>query len=294
MTRMPALNDLAPALAALALASALGGAQARPLALKDEAGVAAFAADVAAYRGASQVRWVVAARSHADAESAIAKLSLALQPSDEALLNRVSAEAVDPADLPQVADGPVAYVDARADTPISNCSWRVTVTDPQLPSRGAKPSEIGLVPDDSVPVGPAATFRLEHAGILQAKLYAFGETRPGAIRDLAAVADVNIPVAKPPEPELLLLATARNPSALYDSLKAALASAKGERRDLGAGQSLVGQGLVASRGISAGIATIPDVMIAPKAKPADSGKVAAAAPSEDFETCRYRLSPTKS
>jgi len=293
MTRMPALNDFLPTLCAVALALGFGGAQAQPLALKGDADVAAFAADIAAYRDASQVRWVVAARSHADAESAIAKLSLTLKPSDQALLNRISAEAVDPADLPQVADGPVAYVEARAEAPISNCSWRVTVTDPLLPSRGAKPSEFGLVPDDAVPVGPAATFRLEHAGILQAKLYAFGETRPGAIRDLAAVADVNIPVAKPAEPELLLLATARNPSALYDALKGALASAKGERRDLGPGQSLVGQGLVAARGISAGIATVPDVMIVPKAKSADLAKVAAAAPGEILETCRYHLTPAR-
>ena len=294
MTRVPAPIDLVPALGALALGFGLGCAQAEPLALTSDAGVAAFAADLAAYRDATQVRWVVAARSHAEAESIIARLSLTMKPSDENLLNRVSAESVDPTDLPQVAQGPVAYVEARADAPISNCSWRVTVTDPLLPSRGAKPSEIGLVPDDAVPVGPTATFRLEHAGILQAKLYAFGETRPGAIRDLAAVADVNIPVAKPAAPELLLLVTARNPSALYDALKAALASAKGERRDLGPGQSLVGQGLVAARGISAGIATIPDVMIAPKAKTKDFGKVAAAARSEDLETCRYRLSPAKS
>ena len=293
MTRMPAPNDLVPCLCALALAVGLGGAQAQPLALNGEGDVAAFASDLAAYRDASQVRWVVAARSHADAEAAIAKLSLMLKPSDQGLLNRISAEAVDPADLPQVAEGPVAFVDTRAEAPISNCSWRVTVTDPLLPSRGAKPSEIGLIPDDAVPVGPAATFRLEHAGILQAKLYAFGETRPGAIRDLAAVADVNIPVAKPAEPELLLLATARSPSALYDALKLALMSAKGERRDLGPSQSLVGQGVVAARGISAGIATVPDVMIVPKAKSADIGKVAAAAPSEIMETCRYHLTPAK-
>jgi len=294
MTPMPAPNDLVPSLVALALAVGLGGAQAQPLALNGDGGMAAFASDLAAYRDASQVRWVVAARSHADAEAAIAKLSLALKPSDQVLLNRISAEAVDPTDLPQVAEGPVAYVDARGEAPISNCSWRVTVTDPLLPSRGAKPSEIGLVPDDAVPVGPTATFRLEHAGILQAKLYAFGETRPGAIRDLAAVVDANIPVANPPEPELLLLATARNPSALYDALKTALASAKGERRDLGPGQSLVGQGVVAARGISAGIATVPDVMIVPKAKSTDAGKVAAAAPAEIMETCHYRLTPAKS
>ena len=134
----------------------------------------------------------------------------------------------------------------------------------------------------------SATFRLEHVGILQSTLYAFGETRPGAIRDLAAH-DTNIPVAKGGESETLLLATARRPAAFYETIKTSLANANGERRDLGAAQSVVGPDKIASRGIGAGIASVPSSMIVVKPRHIDLGKGDGSDADALLETCRYRL-----
>ena len=292
---MPVQPKFPKVLTVLALLAAVlvpAKAVADPLPLQSDADIAAFRDMLIAYRHATQVKWVIVGTSHAQAESAIAKLSLALTDGDQALLTRVAAQAAEPSLTPKLQGGPVAYVAPAMDAPISNCSWRVSVRDPSLPALGAQPAEIGLAPSDVVPVSPSATFRLEHVGILQSTLYAFGETRPGAIRDLSA-RDTNIPVAKAGENETLLLATARRPAAFYETIKASLASANGERRDLGAAQSVVGPETFASRGIGAGIASVPNSMIVVKPRHIDLGKAEANDTDALLETCRYRLTQSK-
>jgi hypothetical protein len=172
------------------------------------------------------------------------------------------------------------------------CSWQVWVSDPAFPSPGAAPLAVPLAPNDRLPVGAAATFRVGHSGLLQSRLYAFDETRPGAIRDLAAVAEVDIPVAAVPEGETIVLATARRSAPFLERLKSALAAADGERRDLGKdfalGDKLVGPG----RGIGANILAILPDMVAPK-RPAMANVGAKPRPEDGalMETYLYALTP---
>ncbi len=291
MNPMPVRPSRLALSAALLCLAALAPARAEPLALKTDAGIAAFRDALVAYRGATQVRWIVAARSHAEAEAAIAGLSLALKEADQGLLTRIVAGAFDPTQTPQVREGPIAFVAPAPEAPPAGCSWSVRVTDPALPSLGGAPAQIALAIGDSAPVGPAATFRLDHSGVAQAKLYAFGETRPGAIRDLSAAPDTNIPVAKGGDGETLLLATARRPAPFYENLKAALAPANGERKELGAVQGFNAGGLLASRAIGVGIAAIPNTMIVDKPKSPEPVK--AADSGELLETCRYTLTQAR-
>lgn len=292
MPVQPKVRSILTALALLAASLAGAGASAEPLKLQSDVDIAAFRDMLIAYRHASQVKWVVVGTSHAQAELAIAKLSLVLLDGDQELLTRIAAEAADASVTPALQSGPVAYVAREAVAPISNCSWRVSLQDPALPSLDAQPAEIGLAPNDSVPVSPQATFRLEHVGILQSTLYAFGETRPGNIRDLSAH-DANIPVAKGGETETLLLATARRPTAFYETIKTSLAGANGERRDLGPAQTVTGGDKVAlagqPRGIGAGISSVSSSMIVPKGKKVDVGKGESSEADALLETCQYRL-----
>ena len=173
------------------------------------------------------------------------------------------------------------------------CSWQVWVTDPGFPSPSAEPVAVPLAPNDRLPVSRAATFRVGHTGLLQSKLYAFDETRPGAIRDLAT-AEANVPVATEQSDETIVLAMARLTAPFLESLKTALADSNGQRRDLGAQFALRGKLLGAGRGIGGNIQLIPANMITTKAATTsasdDSGKGPEDA-SALMETCTYSLVP---
>jgi hypothetical protein len=281
------------ALAAMALAPA---PRAAPLTLNSDSDIAALADRVRAYAEASRVQWIVAAGAQADADAALAALTRHLPPADRYLLARVKAQTLAEA-APELAgaSAPLAWI---APAPIGAapagpaCSWQVLVSDPAFPSPGAAPLAVPLAPNDRLPVGAAATFRVGHSGLLQSRLYAFGETRPGAIRDLAAVADVDIPVAAAPEGETIVLATARQSAPFLERVKSALAAADGERRDLGKEFALRGNLVGQGRGIGANILAIPPDMVAPK-RPAMANVGAKPRPEDGalMETCLYALTP---
>jgi len=277
-----------------AVATFTAPARAAPLPLANDSDFAAFADRLRAFADASRVRWVVAAKTRADAEAAVAALANHLAPIDRPLVSRVDARAL--ADVaPKLADSasPLAWMVAAGDgqgaKPLA-CSWQVAVSDPGFPTVGDGPLAVSLAPNDRLPVGAAATFRVGHSGLLQSKLYAFDETKPGAIRDLATVADADIPVAVDPAGDTIVLAMARQTAPFLERLKSALAASEGERRDLGKEfalrDKLIGQG----RGIGANIQLIPPSMLSAKK---DVVAAAEAKPRPDplMETCLYALTP---
>jgi hypothetical protein len=288
------------ALAGFAALMALAGpARAAPLPLTDEASIAALAEHVSAFANASRVHWIVAAKSQADAEAEIAKLARRLAPVDRPLLTRVEARAF--ADVaPQLADAPsplawIVTANEGEGATQHACSWQVSVSDPAFPSLGEAPLSLPLAPNDRVPVGAAATFRVGHSGLLQSKLYAFDETRPGAIRDLATVADADIPVAADPSGETIVLAMARQTAPFLERLKSQLAASDGERRELGKEYALRDTLLGQGRGIGANIQLIPQGMISAKK---DVVAMADAKPRTEraeplMETCLYALTPAE-
>jgi hypothetical protein len=128
-------------------------------------------------------------------------------------------------------------------------------------------------------------------GLLQSKIYAFGETKPGAIRDLATSPDVNIPVAAG-ETETVVLAISRQPAPFLESIRAALATSSGQRIDLGADRALRGNLLGRGRGIGANIQLVgPNMVVAQATAP--ERKVAKTDPSGSdlLETCAFILTP---
>ncbi len=280
------------ALAAMALAPA---PQAAPLTLNGDSDFAALADRVRAYADASRVQWIVAAGAQADADAALAALTRHLPPADRYLLARVKAQTLAEA-APELAGAaaPLAWIAPATGAALGPpaCSWQVWVSDPAFPSPGAAPLAVPLAPNDRLPVGAAATFRVGHSGLLQSRLYAFGETRPGAIRDLAAVADVDIPVAAAPGGETIVLATARQSAPFLERLKSVLAAADGERRDLGKDFALRDKFIGPGRGIGANILAIPPDMVAPK-RPAMANVGAKPRPEDGalMETCLFALTP---
>jgi hypothetical protein len=120
------------------------------------------------------------------------------------------------------------------------CSWQVWVTDPKFPALTADAVNVPLAPSDRLPVSLQATFRIGYTGLLQSKIYAFGETKPGDIRDLASAPSVDIPVDPGPHAETIFLAMARQPAPLLEALKTQLAGSGGRRRSLGWEYSGVG------------------------------------------------------
>ncbi len=282
-------------LAALCAATVLAmPARAAPLTLASDADFAAFADRLRAFADASRVRWVVAAKTRADAEAAVASLANRLAPIDRPLISRIDARAL--ADVaPKLAESasPLAWMTAAAENAAANrlaCSWQVAVSDPAFPTVGDGPLAVSLAPNDRLPVGAAATFRVGHSGLLQSKLYAFDETKPGDIRDLATVADADIPVPVDPAGDTIILARARQTAPFLERVKSALAASDGERRDLGKEYALrdklIGQG----RGIGANIQLIPPSMLSAKK---DVAATAEARPRPDplMETCLYALTP---
>ena len=272
--------------------------EAAPLTLSGESDIAALAERVRAYSGASRVKWIVAARTQADADAALVALARHLTPADRYLVARVKAQTLADA-APELAGAaaPLAWIAPQigAAPGAPSCSWQVWVSDPAFPSPGEAPLAVPLAPNDRMPVGAAASFRVGHSGLLQSKLYAFDETRPGAIRDLATVPDADIPVAAEPEGETIFLAMARRTAPFLDSLKSALAASEGQRRDLGAEFALRDKLLGQGRGIGANIQIIPPGMVAPKQDGVTNGD---AKPRFDgggalMETCLFALTPAR-
>jgi len=269
---------------------------AAPLTLASDSDFAAFADRLRAFADASRVRWVVAAKTRADAEAAVASLANRLTPIDRPLVSRIDPRAF--ADVaPKLADSasPLAWMIAAGDgsgaKPLA-CSWQVAVSDPAFPTVGEGPLAVSLAPNDRLPVGAAATFRVGHSGLLQSKLYAFDETKPGAIRDLATVADADIPVAVDPAGDTIVLAMARQTAPFLERVKSALAASDGERRDLGKEYALRDKLLGQGRGIGANIQLIPPSMLSAKK---DVVATAEAKPRPDplMETCLYALTPAE-
>jgi hypothetical protein len=294
---------------AIAAASRGGLALAAPATLANDADVAAFAARIKDYAGATRVRWIIAARTRADADALAANIRLHLPSDDRELMTRVKTEAF--ADNPDLAPGasiPVAWMEPQIGQSQGGpaCSWQVWVSDPNFPSAAAGAVNVPLAPNDRLPVSAEATFRIGYTGLLQSKLYAFGETRPGAIRDLAAAPDVNIPVAPGAESETIVLAMARQPAPFYEGIRTALASNAGQRRDLGKEFALRDKEyamrdnrLGLSRGIGANIQLVEPKMVVAKAetdapaKPEAGAHVADARAGDLMEKCLFSLTPAQ-
>jgi hypothetical protein len=290
-------RTIALALAALcAVAAFATPARAAPLALASDSDFAAFADRLRAFADASRVRWIVAAKTRADADAAVAALANRLAPIDRPLVSRIEARAL--ADVaPKLADsaGPLAWMIAARDgqgaKPFA-CSWQVAVSDPAFPTVGDSPLAVSLAPNDRLPVGAAATFRVDHSGLLQSKLYAFDETKPGAIRDLSTVADADIPVAVDPAGDTIVLAMARQTAPFLERVKSALAASDGERRDLGKEYALRDKLLGDGRGIGANIQLIPQSMLSAK-KDVVAAAETKRRPDPLMETCLYALTPAE-
>jgi hypothetical protein len=283
------------ALAAGALLAFILGSEfaaADPADLAKEADVVSFAHLIKAYAGASRVRWVVAAPTLAGANSAVANIALHLAPADYALLQRVRAETIanDP-DLVAGSDRIVGWIAPQTTSPSGgpSCSWQVWVADPSAPTVGPGPIYVPLAPNDRIPVSAAATFRITYTGLLQSKIYALGETRPGAIRDLAASPDVNIPVAAG-ESETILLAMSRQPTPFLEGIRNALAGSGGQRRDLGKEYALRETLLGRGRGIGANIQLVAPNMVLTKGANVASDS-APTGSKEVMESCLYALTP---
>ena len=276
------------------VAALVPAARAAPLALASDSDFAAFADRLRAFADASRVRWVVAAKTRADAEAAVASLISRLAPIDRPLVSRIDARALADA-APKLADSasPLAWMIAAGESGAANhlaCSWHVAVSDPAFPTVGDGPLAVSLAPNDRMPVGAAATFRVDHSGLLQSKLYAFDETRPGAIRDLATVADADIPVPVDSAGDTIVLAMARQTAPFLERVKSALAASDGERRDLGMEYALRDKLLGQGRGIGANIQLIPPSMLSAKKEVAATAE-ARPRPDPLMETCLYALTP---
>jgi len=285
-------------LAVAGLAS--GHANAAPATLANDADASAFAARVKAYAGASRVRWVVAAPTHADAEAVVANIASHLAPEDRGLISRVKAQSF--AENPDVAPGasiPIGWMSPQIGQAQNGpaCSWQVWVSDPDAPSSPSGVAYVPLAPNDRLPVSPGATFRVGYTGLLQSKIYAFDETQPGAIRDLAIAPDVNIPVATGAGGETILLAMSRQPAPYLEGIRSALATSAGQRKDLGKQFALRDNLLGRGRGIGANIQLVAPNMVVVRNEAtglprSDPGARFAASQSGDLmETCLFSLTP---
>jgi len=289
-------------LVALAFALAFAGqpAESAPVRLSSEADFVAFAARMKAYSAASRVHWTISARTRGEANANIARLGLQFDPADRFLLARASASSFE--ETPGLEGGmpdPVASMAPLIgqSLPGQACSWQVWVTDPEFPSASEAAVSVPLVPFDKLPVSAGATFRVGHTGPLQSHLYAFGETKPGAIRDLATVSNINIPVAGGADNETILLASSRGPAPYFEGVKRALAASPGERRDLGKQLALRDNLLGTGRGIGANIQPVgPNMVVAKNDVTAKTQPSPADSPLEGpigglIETCQYTLVP---
>ena len=159
-------------------------------------------------------------------------------------------------------------VDGAATWPIARRARRVAgrygSPTPTSHPRPPAPSMCRWRPTTDCRSSPNATFRVGYTGLLQSRLYAFGETRPGAIRDLASAPDVNIPVASGAIGETILLAMARQPAPILEGIRTALSKSAGQRQDLGKQYALHDTLLGKGRGIGAHIQSVAPDMVAVK------------------------------
>jgi hypothetical protein len=288
-------RGLLAALVACALVFGAASAEAAPVRLASSGDISAFADLIKSYSGASRVGWVVAAPTLAEANAVIANIGLHLASADQALLQRVKPETA--AEAPSIAGasrGPVGWLEPQLARPSNGpaCSWQVWVADPSLPAAEQSTANIPLAPNDHLPVTSAATFRIGFTGLLQSKIYAFGETKPGAIRDLAIAPDVNIPVT-PQQTETILLAISRQPAPFLESIRTALAASGGQRVDLGADRALRENLLGRGRGIGANIQLVGPNMVVAKGPNANKMTIASAETraGDLTETCTFVLTP---
>lgn len=312
---MPAFAPLSRRLRRLAATALLlvmpMAALAAPAPLSSEAEIRAFADGIKAYAGASRAQWVIAAADADRAEAVLAAIRERLGPRDQRLLDRISTRVgtgVASADA-------VGWMEPRIGGPASEqpCSWQVWVLDAAIPSERTGSVLLPLASGDSLPVSPTATFRVGFTGLLQSRLYAFGETGLGRIRDLASVPDSNIPVAGT-DPEMLVLVRSRQPVPLLEQIKASLGTTAGERRELGPHLALRDNFMGKRRGIGANIQLVePGMVLAgPAATPAQNpatdpagdpsrepqkdpttgaGLLAGASTADLIEACVYSLIP---
>ena len=286
MTQKPASRSRRAFSALLVLLALTGAASAAPVALDSPADVAAFAERVRAYGSASLVRWTIVAPTRAAAEEKIAAILERLTPLERNLASRL---------IPQGGGegrGVTAFVSPKMGSPGGACAWQVWVSDPALPAADGQTAMVPLVSHDRLPVSPNATFRVGHFGLVQSKLYAFDETRPGAIRDLATVQNADIPVPASAGDDYIVLASARKSAPFLEGVKSALAAAQGERRDLGPDYALRARLLGAGRGIGANIEAVPSSMIARKSATEVAAKAPESEPDALMETCLYALTPS--
>jgi hypothetical protein len=172
------------------------------------------------------------------------------------------------------------------------------VRDTEAPGTQPGGITIPLERGDSIPTSPAATLEVGFSGPLQSTLYAFAETRPGAVRDLAAAPDIAIPVEVSAE-ETLILVRARRPVPYLDGLRATLGPHSGARADLGPDAALTERFRNGGRGIGANIQLLdPDMVVAAAELPVDdapaeprpSGDDAMTLARNDLvETCLYTV-----
>jgi hypothetical protein len=297
-----ALRALAGVAAIAAASVASHAAFAAPAVLANDSDVAAFAARLKAFAGASRVRWSLAASSKADAEALLANIGLHMASEDRGLLARVKTQSfADNPDIPPGASIPIAWMAPQTGQAPATaaCSWQVWVTDPSFPSLALGGVSVPLAPNDRLPVGADATFRVGYTGLLQSKLYAFDETQPGAIRDLASAPDVNIPVAAGAGGETILLAMARQPAPFLEGIRTALAASAGQRRDLGKEYALR-ENLSRARSIGANIQLVTPSMVIARDETKRSPKPDAIARAGDqhsgelMETCLFSLTRAQS
>ncbi len=270
-----------------ALCGLIAPARAAPASLDTEAEMNAFAERVRAYSDASLVRWTIVAPTKAEAEARISAIVAKLPPIERGLASRLIAQG------DSQAHGAMAFVSPQIGASPGSCSWQVWVTDPDLPAPEGQTPVAPLASHDRMPVGPKATFRVGHFSLVQTKLYAFDETNPGAIRDLATVQNADIPVPKAGPEDYIVLAAARKAAPFLEGVKTALAASQGERQDLGPEYALRERLLGAGRGIGANIEVVPSSMIARKATVVASAKAQGQAEPEEalMETCLYALTP---
>jgi hypothetical protein len=294
MTHKLALSERRPVrllLALAALCALCAPARAAPAPLDTDAEMTAFAERVRAYANASLVRWTVVAPTRAEAEARIVAIVAKMPPGDRGLINRLIAQG------DGEAHGARAYVSPQigSTSGSSACSWQVWVTDPELPAADGQPGAAPLASHDRMPVGPKATFRVGHFGLVQSKLYAFDETHPGAIRDLATVQNADIPVPQTGPEDYIVLAAARKSAPFLEGVKSALAESQGERRELGPEYALRERLLGAGRGIGANIEALPTSMIARRNTVVASARSQAGAEPDEslMETCLYALTPSR-
>jgi hypothetical protein len=294
-------SALRAALAAAALAASAftaTSAAAAPAVLANDSDVSAFASLIREYASATRVHWIVAAKTRAAADVLIAAITLHLPLDDRELMSRVKAETfADEPDIAPDASIPIAWMTPQIGQAQggSACSWQVWVTDPKFPALATNVVNVPMAPRDRLPVSPQATFRVGYTGLVQSKIYAFGETTPGNIRDLSKSKEVNIPVDPGQHPETIFLAMARSDAPFYDDIKSRLAESTGQRRNLGEPYTVA----ALTRGIGGGMQAINRNQVVTSKEPSTQlnpgAQVAAAQPKEDLtEKCLFTLTPAQS